>query len=464
MTIKTVREHPNALQINLRGIFISKPHMPCCIFCYQHLQNMLPFSIFAKGCLEIHHHINQGVGKKPRGAFKSTMKTFAISFLCSPSKIRKKTNEAPIEISISCNGERVCMQLGKYCDPSQFQELLHSKKQNDIKTFCETYRQRVMEIQTQLIVQRLPVSARSIKGALLGEDEKWKTLKEIANEYLLQKTGNPAAYAKYKNTFARLYNKWGADKYIKEITPQAIVGYKTELEKTFKQSTLRSEMKRLKSLFTFAFNSGYLDNNPFSGLRFTFTEDTPTLLTYEEVERIRDVKLPSSLDQYRNFFLFLCFSGLEYADAVNLSKEDVRTNRHGELYIKKPRVKTGVEYISILYEDADELWRLTGGDIEIKSNQKTNAALKQIAAAAGIEKSISTLSARHFYASFLLSKRLMPAEIVQKMLGHTSLRQTYHYSKMLPDAVFDASALRSRFSTAGAAKNKHSKNQSVQQK
>lgn len=367
------------------------------------------------------------------------MKTFAISFLCSPSKIRKKTGEAPIEVSISVNGDRVYYQTPKTCDPRVFKKLLRSNSLNDIKVYTDTVRQRINEIQTSLYVRKINVTAKRVKAELEGQGaDNSPSLKSVANEYLSTKTGIPTAYYKYRNTFRRAQEEWGAEKPVDEITPNDIIKYKEKYSTIFKQSTLRNDIKRIKSLLTFALNAGYIKNNPFSTLKFSFREDDKPYLTYDEIEAIRDAKLDERYDSVRNFFLFLCFSGLEYSDAVHLKKDDVKINRYGQYYIKKKRVKTGVEYISILYEDAAELWELFGGDIKIISNQKTNASLKIIAEAAGIDKTITTLTARHTYATYLLSVRCLPIDIVQRMLGHTSPRQSLHYAKMMDDTVFSA--------------------------
>jgi len=372
------------------------------------------------------------------------MKTFAVSFLCSPSKIRKKTGESPIEVSISVNGERVYYQLPKTCNPDVFRKIMDSGRANDVKTYCDGIRAKIGQYQTLLEVQGKPVTAKKIKAFLEGKEVKSYTLLELTGDYLKTKLSTPSAYAKYRNTFNRLKDYLGRDKEISEITSQDIVNYYNKYNPKFAQGTMRNEMKKIKSLFLFAFNDGRIERNPFSGLHFSFKDPDKPFLTYEEIQAIRDAKLDERLDNVRNFFLFLCFSGLEYADVVNLKKEEVKENRYGQLYIKKQRVKTKVEYISILYEDADELWRLFDGDIPVISNAKTNAYLKEIATAAGIDKSVTTLTARHTYATYLLSKRLIPVDVVQKMLGHTTNRQSLHYAKMLEDAVFDVNYRHSR--------------------
>ena len=366
------------------------------------------------------------------------MKTFAVSFLCSPSKIRKKTGESPVEVSISVNGERVYSQLPITCNPELFKKSLSSQKMNSVRKYTETVRQRINEIQTELAVRRIPVTARLIKLYLEGKDEKSYTLLELCNEYLKTKMDNPVAYGKYKNTFKRLRDFLGDAKPISDVTPRDITEYHAKYDKEFAQGTLRNDMKKIKSLFSFAVDSGHLDRTPFAGLRFTFKDPDKPFLTYEEIQAIRDAKLDERLDAVRNFFLFLCFSGLEYADVVNLKKEDVKENKYGQLYIKKKRIKTKVEYLSILYEDADELWRLYDGNIPVISNQKSNLYLKEIAKIANItDKNVTLLTARHSYATYLLSRHLIPVDVVQKMLGHTTNRQSLHYAKMLDDTVFD---------------------------
>ena len=370
------------------------------------------------------------------------MRTFAISFQCNPSKMRK-SGESPVECSISVNGERCFVQLPKTCKPDMFRKMLSAKNTNDIKIYCEGVRAKLNEYYTYLSLHNLQITAKKLKAHLLGEDEKSCTILELCNSYLKTKVSKPIAYMKYKNTFDRVREYFGDGKEIREITTQDIINYKVKWEQKFAPGTMRNEMKKVKSLFLFAFNSGHLTRNPYSALQFTFREEPKPYLSYEEITALRGLKLNDRLDRVRNIFLFLCFSGLEWADLLDLKKEDVKLNRYGQLYCKKKRVKTGVEFISIFYEDAEELWNLFDGNIPYPpSNQKVNLYLKEIAEAAGIEKTITTLTARHSYATYLLSKLLIPVDVVQKMLGHTSPRQSLAYAKMVDDAVFQANLSR----------------------
>lgn len=365
------------------------------------------------------------------------MDTFNFSFLCSPSK-RRKNGLSPIEISLAVNTKRLVFPIGKYCKPEEFRQLLDSKKPNDVKLYCEAVGLKINQWQTQLFLEGKTASVAKIKALLQGKQEHHESVRDCVNEYLKNKVKSTSAYSKYKNTFTRFLEYIGEDTDIASVTTQQIIDYKLKYEAKFAQGTLRNEMKKVKSLFLWAFNSGIISKTPFANVTFTFKDPEQPYLTQEEIARIREAKLDERLDRVRNFFLFLCYSGLEYADMVHLEKDDVKRNAQGQLYIKKQRVKTKETYLSILFEDAAELWELFDGCIPFCSCQKANKYLHEITEIAGIEKHCTLLTARHSYAVYLLSTLLIPIDIVQRMLGHTTNRQSLHYAKMLDSAVFQA--------------------------
>lgn len=377
------------------------------------------------------------------------MKTFAISFLCSPSKMRKD-GLSPVQCSISVNADRVMYTLPVRCKPSEFKKL--SSKPSDVKTLIDSTENKINKYRTLCEVQGTPCTARGIKAYLEGKEYQSYTLGQLGNEFIMTKAKSVAIYKKYKATFKRMADEWGNDTETEAITRQDVLNYHSKYSDIYSGETLRGEMKRIKAFFNYAFNAGKIKSNPFAGLKFQYAATEQDYLTYEEICRIRDAKLNERLDKTRNMFLFMCFSGLEYTDLVHLEKNDVKKNNKGQWYIKKKRIKTGIEYVAVLYEDAAELWELFDGDIPVESNQKANAYLKEIAKAADIQKNITTLTARHSYATYLLSERMIPVAIVQRCLGHTTEKQSLHYAKMLDETVFNVAAASTRLSKAGRTK------------
>jgi site-specific recombinase XerD len=65
------------------------------------------------------------------------------------------------------------------------------------------------------------------------------------------------------------------------------------------------------------------------------------------------------------------------------------------------------------------------------SNQKMNAYLKEIGEACGIEQNLTFHLARHTLATTVTLTNFVPIETVSKMLGHTSLKTTQIYAKVV---------------------------------
>ena len=89
--------------------------------------------------------------------------------------------------------------------------------------------------------------------------------------------------------------------------------------------------------------------------------------------------------------------------------------------------------------------------LPILSNQKMNAYLKEIAAICDITKELTFHIARHTFATTVTLSNGIPIESVSKMLGHSSIKQTQHYAKILDSKVsFDMNILRAKFTTPDA--------------
>lgn len=63
--------------------------------------------------------------------------------------------------------------------------------------------------------------------------------------------------------------------------------------------------------------------------------------------------------------------------------------------------------------------------------------LKEIATICGINKRLSTHSARHTFATSVTLANKVTMENVAKMLGHSSTRMTQHYARVLDESILD---------------------------
>lgn len=71
----------------------------------------------------------------------------------------------------------------------------------------------------------------------------------------------------------------------------------------------------------------------------------------------------------------------------------------------------------------------------IHTNQKFNHYLKAIAKAAGINKYLTTHTARHTFATTVTLTNGMPIETVSALLGHSSIKTTQIYAKVVNQKV-----------------------------
>jgi site-specific recombinase XerD len=99
-----------------------------------------------------------------------------------------------------------------------------------------------------------------------------------------------------------------------------------------------------------------------------------------------------------------------------------------------------------------------GKCLPVFSNQKVNAHLKKIANLCDIEKNLTFHLARHTFATTVTLGNDVPIESVSEMMGHTSLRTTQIYAKVIKKKVSrDMQVLRSKL---GKKRNQHAQNAS----
>ena len=68
--------------------------------------------------------------------------TYCVSFACYKQRA-DKTGNAPIKAIIVINGQRTTFNLPRKEKPDEFEKAMSTKRSNDIKSYCETVRQRL---------------------------------------------------------------------------------------------------------------------------------------------------------------------------------------------------------------------------------------------------------------------------------------------------------------------------------
>ena len=148
----------------------------------------------------------------------------------------------------------------------------------------------------------------------------------------------------------------------------------------------------------------------------------------------------------KDIFLFCCYTGYAFVDVEKLSRKDLGRGIDGDYWIFTERKKTGITSNVPLLPKAMEIIKKYNDHhgcinsdklLPVKSNQKMNAYLKEVADLCGITKNLTMHMARHTFATTVTLSNGVPIETVSKMLGHTKLATTQIYAQVLENKVSD---------------------------
>ena len=224
--------------------------------------------------------------------------------------------------------------------------------------------------------------------------------------------------------------------YFSDITKHNISLYDDYLhEHEYEQTTVYGYHKRLKRYINEAIRYELIEQNPYSKMKIERGKSSGIkYLKMEEIKKIRFAKIPiKSIEKARDLFVFQCFTGLAYAD---LFKFDFgKIERDGDNYIlRDERMKTEEEYYIVLLSPAIEILKKYNYVLPKLSNYQYNQKLKIVSDYSKLEKNITSHMARHSFAVLALNLGVK-IENLAKMLGHTDIKTTQIYAKVLNESV-----------------------------
>ncbi|MCM1604015.1 site-specific integrase [Bacteroides ovatus] len=176
-------------------------------------------------------------------------------------------------------------------------------------------------------------------------------------------------------------------------------------------------------------------------------------LTREELTAFLKVKLSSErLENVRDVFVFSCFTGLVYGDLKKLRTEQLMTLPSGshylQIYVPMTRFPRTIPLLDIPYKIIEKYkgQQEDGGLFPIFPLPVMNIRLREIASECGINKPITTFSARRTFATTIVSENGIPLETAAKMLGHSLLKSTLSVTCFTENKIAnDMSAISGQF-------------------
>ena len=179
-----------------------------------------------------------------------------------------------------------------------------------------------------------------------------------------------------------------------------------------------------------------IDRNPYDRLKFKRGEtENIEYLTEDEMKAIVNLKVPTGtpIEVARDLFVFQMYTGLSYSDTQAFDFSKYKKVK-GKWINTGERIKTGVAYVSSLLPPAVAVLEKYGWTVPKIDNADYNHLLKVVGTMANIQTKMHTHLARHTFATWML-RNGAKIENVSRMLGHTNIRQTQRYAKVLAEAI-----------------------------
>lgn len=342
---------------------------------------------------------------------------------------------------------------------------------NELNNYLSKVRSQLLKKHEELLHTEEVISALELRDAYLGKGKNYKMLLEIFQEHnnrvdsLIGKDFSAGTAERYR-TAKKHVEAYILQEYKREDIPVTqvdhafITGFEYYLKTTRNcaHNTAIKYITNFKKIIRIAFANDWISKDPFLNWKVRLKTVEREFLTKHEIEKLLQKEFHAlRLEQVRDIFVFSCFTGLAYADVKKLAQNDIIIGIDGEKWINTNRTKTNTKSkipllpiaaaIITKYKDLNEIEH-QGRLLPVLTNQKMNAYLKEIADLCNIHKNLTTHLARHTFATTVTLSNGVPIESVSKMLGHSSLKTTQHYAKILDQKVSDDMALlKKKFTT-----------------
>lgn len=377
-----------------------------------------------------------------------------------------KTGECAIRMRISVNGTRIDSNTGKYIDPTLWNQSKErakgtSKNAIDLNDYIDETNIKLFKLFQDMQSEGVVATAQELHNRFFNigvhkvEERMIITTFQEHNQEcraLMGRDFELGTIKKYE-TITRLLQRYIKKKYEVEDLPLTsldrdfVHGFEMylKIDRNQQQNTVARYMKGLKKITNRALANDWITKDPFAGIKVRTVQTNPTFLTLDELHIIYRRHFDGVLDVVRDMFVMAAFTGLAFIDISNLKREHVVEDNDGNMWIRKPRQKTDiVQNIPLLdipkailkkYEDNPKAAE-KGTLLPVPCNQVMNRYLKEIGNICEIGKVLTTHVARHTYATVCLSQGVR-IENVSKMLGHTSIKMTQHYARVLDSSIME---------------------------
>ena len=390
--------------------------------------------------------------------------TFKILFYINRQKTKADGNTA-ILCRITIDGKSTAITTDEECQPPEWntkQGLTTNRKTNQrINEFKELIEKNYRDILTrdgvvsvELIKNRLQGIATNPTTLLAMSKAELQAVKESVGKSRAEGTYLNLSYSD-RNLREFVEDKGVQDIPISTITEDLIEEYRFFLKKhRLKSSTINNNLCWLSRLMFRAVSRRIIRCNPFENARYEKEDRKIRFLQKNDVMKLMAMSMnDKEAELARQMFIFSCFTGLAISDMENLKYKHIQTAADGQMYIRKERQKTKVEFVVPLHPIAEAIIRHCRKEQERSEEHLTvkekgdslvfqphcsrsvmGKNLSIVGKACGIRQRLSYHMARHTFGTMCLSAGI-PIESIAKMMGHASISSTQVYAQVTDNKI-----------------------------
>jgi len=222
-----------------------------------------------------------------------------------------------------------------------------------------------------------------------------------------------------------------ADVLFNQVDRAWLMGFQDYLLSVVSNNSAQTFFAKVKAVLREAVAQDMIPSNPMEKVakkdQIKKQETKRNFLTFEELQKL--AAMACSDEEVKRAFLFSCYSGLRLSDVEKLTYGNIRGGR-----VEFSQQKTSTEEYLELSTQALEFIGTPGAADELvfqlPYRDKIGAVLKAWVKSAEIPHPITFHSARHTYATLLLT---YGADLytVSKLLGHKNIQSTQVYAKVI---------------------------------
>ena len=410
---------------------------------------------------------------------KTTVKLCVNSML---NKQRVKNGKYQLFVRITLDGKRSEISTRHYVSIKEWDDKLFKVKdsaQNShlINIQLEEMKSKITKIYVKLQALEEEITIQKLRSLYIGKPieespkPKNKTICEAFDYHNLKmeetlKVGKVCnkTWERYKITKNKVVAFMEKQYNVSDIELPAIrLRFVTEFEHyllttdKLQSNTAHKYIKNLKKIMNMAVGLDWIPSNPFNQFKCSYQSPDREILNREELAVVQFKKLGiPRLEEVRDVFIFCCYTGFAFSDIFQFEQNAVTIGLDGEYWLSTNRQKTGTKEsvpllpvaLEIIAKYKNHPYCVTENKLlPVNSNQRYNSYLKELADICNINKHLTSHIARHTFATTVTLANGVPIETVSSMLGHTSIRTTQIYAKVVEEKVSaDMKLLRQKLS------------------